>query len=77
MHIFDYHRARRGQKGTGRRTLTNGLSSTPIRNFVILVDGERIEQVAAVGSLEVPPDYQMIATEGISVLPIDNGTAWP
>jgi len=50
-------------------TLINGLGSTPIRNSVILVDGERIERVGTTDSLEVPQGYEVISTEGMSVLP--------
>lgn len=50
-------------------TLINGLGSTPIQNSVILVDGDRIEQVGTVGSLPVPDDYQLISTEGMTVMP--------
>ncbi|MGH8034961.1 MAG: amidohydrolase family protein, partial [Lysobacterales bacterium] len=50
-------------------TLINGLGSTPIRNSVVLVDGETIEGVGTVDSLPVPEGYAVISTEGMSVLP--------
>jgi len=50
-------------------TLIDGFGSTPIRNSVILVRGDRIVAVGQVGSLEVPADAEVISTEGMSVLP--------
>lgn len=50
-------------------TLIDGFGGPPIRNSVILVDGEKIQAVGQVGSLPVPPDAQVISTEGMSVLP--------
>jgi imidazolonepropionase-like amidohydrolase len=49
--------------------LIDGFGSTPIRNSVILVQGERITAVGQVGSLAVPPGAEVISTEGMSVLP--------
>jgi len=50
-------------------TLIDGFGSTPIRNAVILVQGERITAVGQVGTLGVPPGADVISTEGMSVLP--------
>jgi imidazolonepropionase-like amidohydrolase len=50
-------------------TLINGLGSTPIRNSVILVDGEVIERVGTVETVAIPEGYEVISTEGMSVLP--------
>ena len=50
-------------------TLVNGLGSTPILDSVILVDGELIEAVGTVESLAVPPGYEVISTEAMTVLP--------
>jgi len=50
-------------------TLVNGLGSTPIRNSVILVDGEVIEKIGTVESLPVPAGYEVISTEAMTVLP--------
>ncbi len=50
-------------------TLINGLGSTPLQDSVILVDGERIEKVGTVETLPVPAGYEVISTEGMSVLP--------
>jgi imidazolonepropionase-like amidohydrolase len=50
-------------------TLVDGFGGKPIRNSVILIDGERIQAVGQVGMLAVPPDAEVISTEGMSVLP--------
>ncbi|MCH8954294.1 amidohydrolase family protein [candidate division KSB1 bacterium] len=50
-------------------TLIDGFGSTPIRNSVIIVEGERIKAVGQVGLLEIPPGAKIISTEGMSVLP--------
>jgi imidazolonepropionase-like amidohydrolase len=50
-------------------TLVDGFGSTPIRNSVVLVEGERIKAVGQVGSLAVPAGIEVISTEGMTVLP--------
>jgi imidazolonepropionase-like amidohydrolase len=50
-------------------TLIDGFGSTPIRNSVILIEGERITAVGQVGALAVPAGATVISTEGMSVLP--------
>lgn len=50
-------------------TLIDGFGGPPIRNSVILIEGERITAVGTVGSLEVPADARVIPTEGMSVMP--------
>ena len=50
-------------------TLIDGYGGEPLRNSVILIDGEKIVKVGQVGSLDVPKDYTVISTEGMSVLP--------
>src|SRR4051812_47253171 len=49
--------------------LIDGFGGTPIANSVILIDGERITAVGTVDNLKVPPDAEIISTEGMSVLP--------
>ena len=44
-------------------TLINGLGSTPLRNSVILVDGEKIERVGSVETVAIPEGYEVISTE--------------
>ena len=50
-------------------TLVDGTLSDPIRNSVILIEGERIVAVGSVDSLPVPADAKVISTEGMTVLP--------
>lgn len=50
-------------------TLIDGFGAPPIRNSVVLIQGERITAVGHVGTLPVPPDATVISTEGMSVLP--------
>lgn len=50
-------------------TLVDGTLSDPIRNSVILIEGERIVAVGTVDSLAVPADAKVISTEGMTVLP--------
>jgi imidazolonepropionase-like amidohydrolase len=50
-------------------TLIDGYGGRPIRNSVILIQGERISAVGQVGTLEVPRGADVISTEGMSVLP--------
>ncbi len=50
-------------------TLIDGFGGRPIRNSVVLLEGERISVVGQVGSLPVPAGAEVISTEGMSVLP--------
>ncbi len=50
-------------------TLIDGYGGNPIRNSVILIEGERIMDVGQVGTLPVPEGAEIISTEGMSVLP--------
>ena len=50
-------------------TLIDGYGGRPLRNSVILVEGERISAVGTVGTLPLPKGAQIISTEGMSVLP--------
>ena len=50
-------------------TLIDGYGSKPIRNSVVIVEGERIKAVGQVGSVAIPPGAEVISTEGMSVLP--------
>ncbi|HEX7780500.1 MAG TPA: amidohydrolase family protein, partial [Vicinamibacterales bacterium] len=50
-------------------TLIDGFGGRPVRNSVVLVEGERISAVGTVGTLEVPRGAEVISTEGMSVLP--------
>jgi imidazolonepropionase-like amidohydrolase len=50
-------------------TLVDGFAGPPIRNSVILIDGEKITAVGQVGTLAVPAGAEVISTEGMTVLP--------
>lgn len=50
-------------------TLIDGYGGAPIRDSVVLIEGERITAVGTVGSLAVPEGAEVISTEGMSVLP--------
>ena len=50
-------------------TLIDATGQRPIRNSVILIDGERITRVGTTASTQVPAGFQVISTEGMSVLP--------
>jgi len=50
-------------------TLIDGHGGRPLRNSVILIEGERIKAIGQVGSLRVPDGAEVISTEGMSVLP--------
>jgi imidazolonepropionase-like amidohydrolase len=50
-------------------TLIDGFGGKPIRNSVIIIEGERIKAVGEVGVLAVPAGAEIISTEGMSVLP--------
>jgi len=50
-------------------TLIDGFGSIPIRNSVVLIDGERISAVGQIGELDIPADAELISTEGMSILP--------
>ncbi|MBX2814557.1 MAG: amidohydrolase family protein [Saprospiraceae bacterium] len=50
-------------------TLIDGFGGTPLRNSIVIVEGERIAAVGQVGQLEIPEEAEIISTEGMSVLP--------
>ena len=50
-------------------TLIDGFGNEPTKNSVILIDGDRITEVGTVNTLEVPEGYEVVSTEGMSVLP--------
>jgi imidazolonepropionase-like amidohydrolase len=50
-------------------TLIDGNGGRPIRNSVIIIEGERIKAVGQVGALSVPRGAEVISTEGMSILP--------
>ena len=50
-------------------TLIDGYAGPPIRNSVVLIDGDKISAVGQVGTLAVPQGADVISTEGMTVLP--------
>jgi imidazolonepropionase-like amidohydrolase len=50
-------------------TLIDGYGSTPLRNSVVIIQGERIKAVGQVGTLAIPSGAEVVSTEGMSVLP--------
>ena len=50
-------------------TLIDGYGSTPIKNSVIIIEGERIKAVGNTDNTPIPPNAEIISTEGMSVLP--------
>lgn len=49
--------------------LIDGFGHSPIQNSVILIDGDRVEKVGTVKTLQVPDGYEIISMEGMDVLP--------
>lgn len=50
-------------------TVIHGYPHAPLRNGVIVIEGERIAAVGTVDSVSLPPDAEVISTEGMTVLP--------
>ncbi len=50
-------------------TLIDGFGSDPIKNSVILIEGEKIKAVGHMDDTPIPPGAEIISTEGMSVLP--------
>ena len=50
-------------------TLIDGFGSDPIKNSVILIEGELIKQVGTIKTLPIPKNAEIISTEGMTVLP--------
>jgi len=43
-------------------TLIDGFGSLPIRNSVIIIEGEKIKAVGQVGALTIPAGAEVIST---------------
>jgi len=50
-------------------TLIDGFGGEPLKNSVILIEGGKITKVGQVGTVIIPAGYEIISTEGMSVLP--------
>ena len=57
------------QKALVGGTLIDGFGGHPIRNSVVLIEGERITAVGRMGEVAIPEGAEVISTEGMSVLP--------
>ena len=53
-------------------TLVDGTLSDPIRDSVVLIEGQRIVAVGTVKTLPVPADATVISTEGMTVLFVEH-----
>ena len=49
--------------------LIDGFGGHPLANSVIIIENERVTKIGTVGALDVPPDAEIISTEGMDVLP--------
>jgi len=49
--------------------LIDGTGAQPVPNSIVLVNGDRIEAVGAIGRLPIPKGYRLVSTEGMTVLP--------
>lgn len=49
--------------------LIDGYSGRPLRNSVIVIEGQRIKAVGQIGTLPIPEEAELISTEGMTVLP--------
>jgi hypothetical protein len=47
-------------------TLIDGYGSTPLRNSVVIIQGERIKAVGQVGTLAIPSGAEVVSTEGMT-----------
>jgi imidazolonepropionase-like amidohydrolase len=50
-------------------TLIDGFGGRPLRNSVVVVEGERVTAIGTTDSVPVPRGAEVISTEGMSVLP--------
>lgn len=50
-------------------TLIDGYGSDPIKNSVIIIEGEKIKAVGNMDNTQVPANAEVISTEGMTVLP--------
>jgi imidazolonepropionase-like amidohydrolase len=50
-------------------TLIDGFGSTPIKNSVIIIEGDKIKTVGTLSDTAIPEAAEVISTEGMTVLP--------
>jgi len=72
MHAQQLPAGRASQRGSIALvggSLIDGTGNPPIRNSVVLIRGDRIERIGTTESVPVPPGYEVIPTDGMTVLP--------
>lgn len=50
-------------------TLIDGYGSDPIKNSVVIIEGEKIKAVGTMDNTPIPENAEIISTEGMTVLP--------
>lgn len=50
-------------------TLVDGFGSDPIKNSVVIIEGEKIKAVGTIDNTPIPKNAEVISTEGMTVLP--------
>lgn len=50
-------------------TLIDGFGSDPIKNSVVIIEGEKIKTVGNIDNTPIPENAELISTEGMTVLP--------
>ena len=50
-------------------TLIDGYGNTPIYDSVILINGETITDIGTIGNIDIPSEFEVVSTEGMSVMP--------
>ncbi|MFH6605170.1 amidohydrolase family protein [Maribacter algicola] len=50
-------------------TLIDGYGSDPIKNSVVIIEGEKIKEVGTMDNTQIPENAEVISTEGMTVLP--------
>ncbi len=50
-------------------TLIDGFGSEPIKNSVVIIEGDKIKSVGTIDNTPIPANAEVISTEGMTVLP--------
>jgi imidazolonepropionase-like amidohydrolase len=50
-------------------TVIDGFGNPPLRNGIVIIQGERITAVGTVETVALPPDAEIVSTDGMTVLP--------
>lgn len=67
--LFSINNLSAQQKALVGGTLIDGFGGEPIRNSIVLIDGDRISSIGQVGSMAIPEGSEIISTEGMTVMP--------